>query len=102
MKIRSRSMLTGIALAALLAASIPSGLRAQQPPPSAPSMPGAPDFGSKALQIESGAGNPSELSGDTKGSRDHCGGRHRDAPHFSGARNGAPYRRRDRAGKAMR
>ena len=57
MKIRNRFMLNGIALAALLAASIPRGLRAQQPPPpAAPSMPGAPDFGSKALQIESGAG----------------------------------------------
>ena len=57
MKIRNRFMLTGIALAALLAASIPRGLRAQQPPPpAAPSMPGAPDFGGKALQIENGAG----------------------------------------------
>jgi serine protease Do len=60
MKIRSGSMLTGIALAALLAASIPSGLRAQQQPapapPAAPPMPSVPDFGAAAAQIENGPG----------------------------------------------
>jgi serine protease Do len=53
-------MLTGIALAALLAALIPSGLRAQQQPapapPAAPPMPSVPDFGGAAAQIENGPG----------------------------------------------
>jgi S1-C subfamily serine protease len=59
MKIRSGSMLTGIALAALLAASIPSGLRAQQqppPPPAAPPASSRPDFGGAAVRIEDGSG----------------------------------------------
>ena len=59
MKIRSGSMLTGIALAALLAASIPGGLRAQQqppPPPAAPPASSRPDFGGAAVRIEDGSG----------------------------------------------
>ena len=37
-----------------------------------------------------------------EGPRDHRGRCRGDAPHFSGARHGALYRRRDRAGRAMR
>ena len=58
MKIRSRPMLNGIAFAALLAASIPSGLHAQQQPAPAPAppMPDRPDFGDASVQIENGSG----------------------------------------------
>jgi serine protease Do len=60
MKIRSSSILSGVALAALLAACISSGIHAQQQPAPAPQpappMPGAPDFPVQIVQIEDGPG----------------------------------------------
>ncbi|MGB6431776.1 MAG: PDZ domain-containing protein [Candidatus Acidiferrales bacterium] len=59
MKIRSSSVLSGVALAALLAACVPSGLRAQQQPAPAPQpapMRGAPDFPVQTVQIDDSPG----------------------------------------------
>lgn len=62
MKIRSASMLTGVALAAILAASIPGGLRSQEQPaplpapPTGPEMADAPHITGLPALVENGSG----------------------------------------------